>query len=177
MSSFPDRVTRFDDVFTSRVTPHLGRMHAAARRVLGRDDLASDVVQDVLVRVWSNRRLPEHDAEALAGLAYRGALASLRAQRRRTGHEDAAAHLCTPSCPCREPLVELESSELRAEILAALEGLPAEQRDAFVAFELEGHDYASIAERSGAPVGTVRSRLARARAALRDALGARTVAA
>lgn len=168
---------RFDDAFTSTVTPHLPRMHAVARRVLGRDDLASDVVQDVLVRVWTNRRLPDHEPEALAGLARLGALAALRAQRRRVGHEDAAAHLCTPSCPCREPLVELESSELRATILAALDELPAGQRDVFVAYELDGRDYASIADELGVPVGTVRSRLARARRALRGAVTLRDLAA
>lgn len=54
-----------------------------------------------------------------------------------------------------------------AELLSAL---PAERREAFVLTRLVGLPYAEAAELSGCPVGTVRSRVARARAALVDLL-------
>ncbi|MCF2128661.1 sigma-70 family RNA polymerase sigma factor [Strepomyces sp. STD 3.1] len=51
-----------------------------------------------------------------------------------------------------------------------LDALPAERREAFVLTQLLGLPYAEAAELSGCPVGTVRSRVARARAALLDLL-------
>ena len=58
----------------------------------------------------------------------------------------------------------------RAQLEAALERLPAEQRQAFEPCEIGGLDYIRIARMQGVPVGTVRSRLNRARHALRKRL-------
>ncbi|WP_314223491.1 sigma-70 family RNA polymerase sigma factor [Streptomyces zaehneri] len=55
-------------------------------------------------------------------------------------------------------------------LLDLLATLPAERREAFVLTQLAGLPYAEAAEASGCPVGTVRSRVARARAALADLL-------
>ncbi|MET8771777.1 sigma factor-like helix-turn-helix DNA-binding protein, partial [Streptomyces sp. NPDC004658] len=57
-------------------------------------------------------------------------------------------------------------------LLDLLEGLPAERREAFVLTQLLGLPYAEAAEVSDCPVGTVRSRVARARAALLGLLDA-----
>ncbi|PYQ22111.1 MAG: RNA polymerase sigma factor SigE, partial [Acidobacteria bacterium] len=52
------------------------------------------------------------------------------------------------------------------EIEAALVQLPPEQREAVLLCDVWGFDYAEIAEVTGAPLGTVRSRIARGRARL-----------
>ena len=65
---------------------------------------------------------------------------------------------------------ELERRTLREAIGAAVEGLPVGYRAAFLLREVHGLDYEAIAEALDVDVGTVKSRLSRARAALRTAL-------
>ena len=55
--------------------------------------------------------------------------------------------------------------------MRALEALPVEYREAIVMREMEGLSYKEIAGAAGVPIGTVMSRLARARERLRIALG------
>ncbi len=64
----------------------------------------------------------------------------------------------------------LEQAELRAAIQRGLAGLPAEYRMAAVVIDLLGFDYAEAARSLGVPLGTVKSRLARARLGLREYL-------
>jgi RNA polymerase sigma-70 factor, ECF subfamily len=73
--------------------------------------------------------------------------------------------------PTAGPEERLEASLLRRRLLGALAALPEEQRLVIALREWEGLEYEEIAAVDGVPVGTVRSRLARARAALREALG------
>jgi RNA polymerase sigma-70 factor (ECF subfamily) len=58
----------------------------------------------------------------------------------------------------------------RAELRDALDQLPPEHREAIVLREIEGLSYKEIAEVTGTPIGTVMSRLSRARQRLQDAL-------
>jgi RNA polymerase sigma-70 factor (ECF subfamily) len=67
----------------------------------------------------------------------------------------------------RPPGAELEASELGAQIQAALQSLGEDQRMTFVLREYEGLDYAAIAVATGVSEGTVKSRLFRAKEALR----------
>jgi RNA polymerase sigma-70 factor (ECF subfamily) len=66
---------------------------------------------------------------------------------------------------------ELSRKELGARLYAALQHLPFDQRTALVLREIEGLSYEEIAFSLGLPVGTVKSRLTRARQALRAELG------
>jgi RNA polymerase sigma-70 factor (ECF subfamily) len=66
--------------------------------------------------------------------------------------------------------MELLQGATRQDLLEALEKLPVEFREALVLRELEGLSYKEIAEVSGLPIGTVMSRLARARQNLRQHL-------
>ena len=67
----------------------------------------------------------------------------------------------------RGPEMELLQSATRQELLEGLESLPVEFREALVLRELEGLSYKEIADVSGLPIGTVMSRLTRARQKLR----------
>jgi RNA polymerase sigma-70 factor (ECF subfamily) len=71
----------------------------------------------------------------------------------------------------RTPDRELMRKELGARLKVALQHLPFEQRTALVLREVEGLRYEEIAFSLGLPVGTVKSRLTRARQALREELG------
>lgn len=129
-------------------------------------------MQDTLLRVWSRVAMGAQgasDAPPVNDLrAY--AFATLRNGAKRRRHiplggqaepaealpdlpDGAAAHLA-----CRDAL-------------AALAALPADQALLLRMRALDGHSYAEIARRTRLPLGTVTSRLARGRAALRRALG------
>ena len=55
-------------------------------------------------------------------------------------------------------------------LLAAIDDLPEYHRNVVMLVDVQGYDYAEAAEMLGLPLGTVKSRLSRARSALRDQL-------
>jgi RNA polymerase sigma-70 factor (ECF subfamily) len=68
------------------------------------------------------------------------------------------------------PERELAIKQLGDQICNALRSIPTEQRRAFLLREVQGLSYEQISDLEGVPVGTVRSRLNRARSGLRDQL-------
>jgi len=149
----------------------LVRSHGIARRVLGCDHLAADAVQEALVALW---QLPEPPLQ-LQGWLVRAVIHRcrhlLRTLRRRRHHEHhaASAH-CDLHAGCDNPLHAAYAHELGERLAAAVAGLPAEQRAAFELLEQGELDYAGIARVLDLPIGTVRSRLHRARLALQAAV-------
>lgn len=77
-----------------------------------------------------------------------------------------------PASSAPDAVAVAEGRSLEAALESALGRLPAPQRRAFVLLQLEQLDLATAAEAEGVPVGTMKSRLHRARAALAVALGA-----
>jgi RNA polymerase sigma-70 factor (ECF subfamily) len=143
-------------------------MLRAARAILGSDDLAWDAVQEALLRVW---RLGERaPGPALRRLATLSALHLSRCQRRRRFHEERAP--AGEICCAQDPLVDLASSAQRQALRAALARITRAQREVFELYEFHGRDYRQIADALAVPIGTVRSRLARARRELRAHLPA-----
>jgi RNA polymerase sigma-70 factor, ECF subfamily len=69
-------------------------------------------------------------------------------------------------------LAAIEEPDYRADTLSVAAGLPIEQREVLVLVGVLGYDYESAAEVLDVPIGTVRSRLHRARSALSEALDA-----
>jgi RNA polymerase sigma-70 factor (ECF subfamily) len=64
----------------------------------------------------------------------------------------------------------LEQQELEHAIQHCLDNLPVEFRSAVILADIEGMDYEDISRASGIPLGTIKSRLARARFKMRDCL-------
>jgi RNA polymerase sigma-70 factor, ECF subfamily len=133
----------------------------------GRRSSVEDVAQDTFLRVF--RALPTWDARGGAKLstwiltiATRAALNELR-KKPATGEPLADAHAATPPSP-----VELRS--LGRAIERAVGTLPPEYRAAFVLREFHELSYDEIARALDVDIGTVKSRLSRARAALQAAL-------
>jgi RNA polymerase sigma-70 factor (ECF subfamily) len=83
-------------------------------------------------------------------------------------------------CPRRDqiaddapsPFEEASRERAFARLLSAMDRLPATQRELLVSFHVKGEAYEQIASRLGVPLGTVKSRLNRARLAVRDQLEA-----
>ena len=172
----PDRVSRAIDACAAGRLEGLEHLYEAYRspvfrtclRLLGDAPSAEDAAQEVFLRVFE--RIGTFDRRAafstwLYRLTVNHCLNLLeRAQRRATlPMEDVPE----PHDPAREP----ESACLRAEgetlLLRALERLPTDHRTMLVLREIEELSYREIADILEVPVGTVMSRLCRAREALR----------
>ena len=72
-----------------------------------------------------------------------------------------------------DPQLAAERRELAEELSAALAQIPEERRTAILLYDVDGFDYAEIAELTGCSVGTVKSRISRGREELRRLLGGR----
>ena len=151
-----------DDLVSQAVRDHLDVMLAAARLLLRSDDLAWDAVQESLQALWKQGSIETPLRGWLLRTVRHRAFQLLRSERRRRHHEAACACLL---CLVAEDDTarQLEDSELLDLARRAGESLPTAYRTVIEMRDWLGMDYASIAVELGVPVGTVRSRLSRAR--------------
>ncbi len=153
---------------------HLDAAYGLARALLGDEHEAQDAVQDACVRAL------RHFESYRGGDARAWVLAIVRnvcfTRRRRRGRDARLTPLeDLPELPASgdDPEVALLRAASAADVRAALAQLGAEAREILVLRELDDRSYAEIAQALGVPLGTVMSRLARARAQLRRILAAR----
>ncbi len=159
-------------LFEQALLPHLDAAYNLARWLMRDEQDAQDAVQDAYVRAL--RFFGSfHGGDARPWL-----LAIVRNtchdSLRRRGAADATTpfdeEVHAPDQPAETPETLLLQQADRERLEHALAALPVPWREAIVLRELEGLSYRQIAQITGAPVGTVMSRLARARARLqRDA--------
>jgi RNA polymerase sigma factor (sigma-70 family) len=143
-----------------------------AYRLTGNDADAHDLVQDVLLRV--RRGLETYRPGSLEGWLSRittnAFLDDVRKRRRRPTvalPEDADRVLVDVGS---SPDDVLATMTLPADVQQALMALPEDFRAAVVLCDVVGQQYDEIADDLGIPIGTVRSRIHRGRALLREAL-------
>jgi RNA polymerase sigma-70 factor (ECF subfamily) len=151
---------------------HHDRVYAICRRMTGDDADARDATQEALIAIV--RGLPRFDGRAsFTTWCYRVAtnacLDELRRRRRRPLPADPDL-VPAPPAGGDAPSVHDQITD-RLTIDAALSELAPEFRAAVVLRDQLGLDYAEIAEVLDIPPGTVRSRIARGRAALAERLG------
>jgi RNA polymerase sigma-70 factor (ECF subfamily) len=152
------------------LTRHVDRLHAVCRRICGPDD-AFDATQHALISI--TRSITRFDGRAAFTtwshrIAVNAALDEVRRARRRA--VPASDHLETHD-PAAPPAAGPERVADRLDLAAALADLPEDFRIAVVLRDVADLDYAEIATTLDIPIGTVRSRIARGRAALATALG------
>jgi RNA polymerase sigma-70 factor (ECF subfamily) len=146
------------------------RVHSVCRRLTGRDADAADAAQEAMIAVVRN--LGRFDGRSrFATWAYRIAVnASIDELRRRSRRPTTELDALGGPSPEREAggsgWSGSDAAIDRVDIEAALVNLPIGFRAPVVLRDLCGLDYAEIAEVLSLPPGTVRSRIARARAAL-----------
>lgn len=156
---------------------HYDRVRAVCRRVAGSAADADDATQEALIRIV--RGIGSFDGRSsFATWAYRIAtnttLDELRKRRRRPQLHTPYGE---PDRPAAEPVdphaeSDVTVSDDRMALAAALETLPEEFRVPLVLRDVGDLDYAEIADTLDVPLGTVKSRIARARRMLGEALGA-----
>ena len=147
---------------------HAARLQAIAQRILGSPDLASDAVQETFIALWQAPELPQNLRGWLARAVLHRSLHAKRTEGRRRRWEQLAGESWAENCPICDPERDAESREISRRLDSALSALSSDQRVAFELREFEGLEYGEIALRLNIPVGTVRSRLNRARRALRE---------
>lgn len=168
-----------DAACAALVAEHERMVVLLAVNLLGDREEAVDLAQDVFLHVF--RTLHRFRGQSsLRTWIYRIVVNQAQNRRRmwRRRHRwdqvsldvHIAAHGDPPSVPGLRPDSLLAQKELAARLESALDALPFEQRSAIVLREVDGLSYDDMAFSLGVAVGTVKSRLTRARQALRDAL-------
>ena len=154
---------------SQHVEPLIPALRGYARSLLRNREMADDLVQDCLERVvsrWSERRSEESTRSWMFAIAHNLAANRLRQQAQRGQHLDIddidQSALAQPASQ--------EDRIRHGELMRALQALPADQRAAVVRVCIDGLSYAQAARELEVPIGTVMSRLARAREKLQRAL-------
>ncbi len=154
------------------VRNHSARVYRLAYRLTGNIHDAEDLTQEVFVRVF--RSLSSYQPGTFEGWLHRITtnLFLDGARRKQRIRFEGLADDAAERMHGREPSPEraYDDNHLDADIQAALDALPPEFRAAVVLCDIEGLSYEEIAATLGVKLGTVRSRIHRARAQLRDAL-------
>jgi RNA polymerase sigma factor (sigma-70 family) len=159
-------------LFEETVLPHLDAAFNYARWLTRNDTDAEDVVQDACVRaIRFFSSLRNDDARAWLFTIVRNAWYS-RVSRKANVAEGTRLNDGQDEWPdnALDPEERLLQQHTIALVRAALEQLPVDFREVIVLREIEGLSYKEIAEVAGVPVGTVMSRLARARERLQTIL-------
>jgi RNA polymerase sigma-70 factor (ECF subfamily) len=175
--------------FQDQVLALLGSMHGVARRLTGNEAEAEDIVAETVARAWRSRDTLQ-DAAAFRAWIFRILHNTFISERRRPAcrlevsmqdagdeREDDEAQFSIFEQMHQPFLLWFSNPEqefldkvLRQDLECALAALPEHYRVVVVLADLEEFNYAEIAQALDIPIGTVRSRLARARSALQKSL-------
>ena len=145
-----------------RMVELIPRLRRYARALVGDRASADDLVQDTLERAWSKLHLYRRGTDLRAWLftvMHNVYVNQRRAARSTTPLDDEMPELA-------QPARESDMLVLR-DLDAAIRRLPADQREVLLLVALEDMSYAEAADALEIPIGTVMSRLARAREKLR----------
>ena len=165
------------EAFGELVTRHMRRAYFAALGFVGSHDDALDMSQEAFARAFRARKSldPERPFYPWLYQILRRLCFNVHRDRRtrRARLEEATPWLVEEASrrsAADDPVRRVEHAELRAHLDAAIDRLPAHERETLVLREFEGLRYREIAELLGIPIGTVMSRLYSARKTLAKTL-------
>jgi RNA polymerase sigma factor (sigma-70 family) len=163
------------DSFNALVIEHQALVFNLCFRMLGQRQAAEDATQEAFLSAWRKLRSLRGDRFRpwLLRIAANACTDELRRRSRRPGASLESAleeGVPEPADPAPAPEASLLSAELRGRIEAALLRLPPDQRLAVVLCDVQELGYEEIAAAMGTSLGTVKSRLSRGRARLRELL-------
>lgn len=164
--------------FESLMTAYENRIYSLALRSTGSEQDAADITQEVFLRAWKNLDSFRGDSSLSTWLYRVTSNLCVDFARKKAAEgmptsiddeESPAADLADAS-RMAQPEAAAENSELREELQFALAQLSEEHRRVVLLRDVAGMTYTDIARTLGLEEGTVKSRLARARAGLRKIL-------
>jgi RNA polymerase sigma-70 factor (ECF subfamily) len=176
------------EAFETLIARYEDKVYRLAFRFVRNETEAKEIVQDTLLSVW--RKLDSFKGDSQFGswlfrVTANAALMRLRSQRR---HAEVSTEELPPGFLdtnqstfgqitsqgenwSKRPDEELQSEELRGQIQAAVDDLPEIYRTVFLVRDVDGLSTEETAEALGLSIPTVKTRLHRARMALREAIG------
>ncbi|RDE07376.1 sigma-70 family RNA polymerase sigma factor [Sphingomonas aracearum] len=157
-----DRLPDAERELASRLVALTPRLRSLARSLAGDAVAAEDLVQDTLLRAWRAQHLfdPATSLAAWCFTILRNVHRTSLRRRRWTGEWSERVESMLESGESQSASVELQ------QILALVENLPADQRTALQLVVFDHLSYEAAAEHVGVALGTLKSRVARARRAL-----------
>jgi RNA polymerase sigma-70 factor (ECF subfamily) len=157
----PTRLTEFE----RQILPHLDAAYSLARFLTGNDQNAEDVVQEASLRAFRffDTFRGQNSRAWFLSIVRNTSFTALKRNRSDESNVLFDEELHGGHAPSMGAGVALDRAQDRQTVRAAIEQLPAEFREAIVLRELEGCSYKEIADIAGVPIGTIMSRLARAR--------------
>lgn len=159
-----------EEAFVVLYRRHQGPVFRFALHMSGRRETAEEVTQEVFLSLLSAQTTYAEERGALQGYL----IGVARNQLRQHLGRDGRFVRLTEGSGSRAELLDTLNREQELEALSmAILSLPRNYREVVVLCELENVDYAQAAQQLGCPIGTVRSRLHRARALLGAKLGTR----
>lgn len=165
------------NAFNHLVLTYQNLAYSVAYRVLQNENAAADAVQESFIKAY--RALPSFSGGSfkswLTRIVVNTCYDMLRVQQRRATDsldELPVEHEYIPALVdhVEGPEAHAERMELNGWIEQGLRALPADQRTVLALCDIHGYAYEEIAEVTGLPMGTVKSRISRARTRLRDYL-------
>ncbi len=154
--------------FEALMTPLEGMVWRVCYHYTGQAQDAQDCAQEAMLKAW--RALPEFRGDSrfeswLYRICVSCCLDYLRARRRRptVSADELAEAGFDPADPAPQPEEAVLAGEEKAALRGAIDALPEEMRTVLILYAMEGRRYEEIAEITGSAVGTVKSRLNRAR--------------
>jgi RNA polymerase sigma-70 factor, ECF subfamily len=166
------------DAFNDLVVCYQDLLFALVVRMVPDRDQASDAVQEAFFSAFRNMQAFRGGSVRswLSRIAINAAMDAQRLRKRRPAdpYPELEDDSWQPPAPSSDDPVNSSLKAERHRVLnAALAQITDDQRAAIVLFDVEGYDYAEIAEMTGVSLGTVKSRIHRGRLALRDRLAER----
>ncbi len=163
--------------FNTLISAYQQQAYGIAYRILGDADSAADAMQDSFIKVYN--RIHQFRGGSFKAWLFRVVINTcydrMRGDRRRRaklldGDEILPEHDYRLIDAKPSPHEKAESSELMRALMSEIRKLPKEQQQVLILCDLEGLAYHEAASVTGSNLGTVKSRLSRARAKMRDAL-------
>jgi RNA polymerase sigma-70 factor (ECF subfamily) len=168
------------DSFNRLVLTYQDLVYNQALRMLGESEPAQDATQEAFVAAYRNLKQYRGGSFRawLLRIVTNACYDELRRRQRRPTIpleplDEEGEEIESPEWmidPDEQPESQAVRHELQAAIQHCLDELPLEFREAVILVDVQGFDYSEAAQASGKALGTIKSRLARARSRLRDCL-------
>ncbi|NUN70540.1 MAG: sigma-70 family RNA polymerase sigma factor [Bacteroidetes bacterium] len=171
--------SRYDDLFQKEMVPHMSLLYNYALRLTNNEDDAKDLIQDTYLKAYRFIDKYQSDTNAKAWLfrILKNSFINNYRKSSRTPEqveynevEEYVDLLKAESAPVTDMRHDMYDNMLGDDVVRAMESLNEEFRTIIILSDLEEMTYEEIAEILEIPLGTVRSRLHRARKAMQEKL-------
>lgn len=170
------------DAFNALIAVYQSPVYNLAYRIMGEADSAADAAQEAFISAYKNLKYYRGGSFKawLLRIVTNACYDELRRRKRRPAASLEALTVVEqgPDAETEASLVSHDESpeafterrELARQLQSCIDGLPEDMRSVVVMSDIMGMEYAEIAASTGAALGTVKSRLSRARARMRECL-------